>query len=281
MFNLLLLVSMAFANQNAPKTLPEFRNVAVKVVNTEMSSGGTGTIVKSQKSGSIILTNKHVCQVVKNGGYVVHEKIRAKVLMYKEYERHDLCLIKVKNNFKINVKLADKRPNMADPSIVSGFPRLMPNTITIGHFSDQMIVNIMMGEEPCTEEEFVMNPMCAFLGFKPIVKSFKSQHTSNLIQPGNSGSGVFNSKGRLAGVVFAGSGELGFALIVPYDYVVDFIKHQNEYKWLTPVKDDSVMEVSTDSMNDIARLCSLMLFKPAEIKDLCLNVQFDRLYRKK
>lgn len=280
---LIIFILSSFASVNAPVTNKELRNSAVMIVNSQASSGGTGSILSSSNKGSYILTNKHVCEVVQRGGYVIKEKLKSKVVSYREYDKHDLCLIKVKNNLGVNIKLAATEPEMADVSAVSGFPQLYPNTITRGHFSDKLIVKVMIGEEECTEEEFLTNMMCMFFGIKPIVKPFKAQHTSNLIQPGNSGSAVLNSKGELAGVVFAGSGDLGFALIVPHEFVVDFIKNKNKYEELIPdlgfkLDDDSLFE--DDHLETINFVCKLTLFKPKQIKEICQNTFFDRLHRK-
>jgi S1-C subfamily serine protease len=267
----LILITFSFASVNQPKTNKELRNAAVMVVNNEMSSGGTGSILKSDNTGSLILTNKHVCRVVENGGYIIHERLRSKVVAYKVYTKHDLCIIKIKNNLGVNLKLADKRPEMADTSVVSGFPQLKPNTITRGHFSDLLLVNVMVGEDECTEEEFLTNMYCIFMGFKPRIETFKSQHTSNLIQPGNSGSAVFNGDGDLAGVVFAGSGDLGFALIVPYDFVVDFVKNQETYPFVKPTFNFTIMTASrsTDAIKNICNLIDI---------DLCKKTAFNMPY---
>jgi S1-C subfamily serine protease len=280
MLNLILsiILGSSFASTNLPKTNKELRNIAVMIVNNQRSSGGTGSVIKSNENGSLILTNKHVCEVVKNGGFVIRDKMSSKVISYKEYDRHDLCIIKINTNFGVNLTLAPNQPKMADISVVSGFPRLYPNTITKGHFSDHLVVNVMVGEEECREEEYLTNPMCMFLGFKPIVKAFKSQHTSNLIQPGNSGSAVLTAKGELAGVVFAGSGELGFALIVPYEYVVHFLKNQKDYNWITPTSNTDV-EDEEESI-EMSEACNYLILKPKKLKELCQTIKFDRLYRK-
>lgn len=273
-----------FASTNAPVTNEELRNFAVMIVNSEMSSGGTGSILRSSNNGSLILTNRHVCEVVQHGGYIIKDRLRVKVVSYQEYDKHDLCLIKVKLNLGVNIKVATVEPKMAEASAVSGFPRLYPNTITRGHFSDKLIVRVMVGEEECTEEEYLTNVMCMFFGIKPIVKPFKAQHTSNLIQPGNSGSAVLNSKGELAGVVFAGSGDLGWALIVPHEFVVDFIKNRKQYPSIKPEKDlfmlDKEAQDNMDSLEKFNLMCKLTLFKPKQIKELCQNLYFDRLHRK-
>lgn len=274
LINLLLSLTLSFASMNQPTTNKELRNVAVMIVNTEMNSGGTGSVLKSNKSGSTILTNSHVCEVAKDGGFIIHGRLRTKVIAYKQYDKHDLCLIKVNRDLGINLKLAKTRPEMADVSVVSGFPRLMPNTITKGHFSDLLVISVMVGEEPCSDEEYLTNMLCALIGIKPIVKSFKSQHTSNLIQPGNSGSAVFNEKGEVAGVVFAGMDELGFAFIVPYDFVVDFIQTQNSYQWQFPtISLDNSISASSNGRKQIRAVCTLINL------DFCKNASFDMLYR--
>lgn len=250
MINIILSVMSLISNAsvNQPVLYTELRNVSVMIVNKQMNSGGTGSILQSSKE-SLVLTNKHVCQVVEAGGYVIKGKLKAKVVEYKEYTRHDLCIIKVNGNLGVSLKLSPMAPKNTETSMVSGYPRLMPNTITKGHFSDLINVQVMMDLRECTMEEMLTDMECIFFGGKAVVQSFQAQHTSNLIQPGNSGSGVFNDKGELAGVVFAGSGEISWALIVPHSYVKDFVDNHKSYDWIIPnpeLQEDEFIDEESD-----------------------------------
>jgi S1-C subfamily serine protease len=196
--------------------------VTVKVVRMDERSGGTGTIVSSSRDSSEILTNAHVCGVVANGGKIItDEGLRYDVVSYKESQLHDLCLITVAADLEAYTAIADISPAIYDEAIVVGHPKLMPTIITKGHFSHKVSIDVNMGFRPCTKEEWESDNAlaCLFFGGLPIVRQFQSQAISATIQPGSSGSAVYNSNGEIAGLVFAGDGPLSYGYIVPAEYV--------------------------------------------------------------
>lgn len=205
-------------------------DVTVSITNLRGNSGGTGTILLSSSTNSLVLTNAHVCEVVKNGG-IVHKENGNKfaVQSFRQSQLHDLCIISVPGDLKGNVKIASRPPFLLEGSVVSGHPRLLPIITSLGHFSGKEVIQVMVGLRDCTEEE-KSDPktimFCAFVGKLPIVKSYESQVVSNLIQPGSSGSAVYNSDGELSSVIFAGSGDIGYGFAVPYEYVSEFMRSE-------------------------------------------------------
>jgi hypothetical protein len=120
---------------------------------------------------------------------------------------------------------------------------------THGHFSDHRTIQVLTGFKECTEADWKGDNglLCLFLGGIPIVKVYDSQVSSVLIMPGSSGSPVFNSSGYIAGLVFAGSGTIGFSFLVPQEYVYDFTKNEvNTLPVLKPNKDT----LNTDKDNE-------------------------------
>jgi S1-C subfamily serine protease len=188
-------------------------------------SGGTGVIISSSKNNSRILTNAHVCELIKNGGLIRSERTKGIVKTYQISRIHDLCLITTNTNFKVNTVLANAEPDTYDDAVISGHPHLLPNIVTYGHFSQKELVVIMTKLRPCKIED-TMNadtaPYCQIFGGIPVVRQFEAQVVSATIMPGSSGSAVFNSKGEISGLVFAGSGNFGYAMIVPYEYIANF-----------------------------------------------------------
>jgi S1-C subfamily serine protease len=251
----LILTITANATSLKPTTLKELRSISVKITNAEETSGGTGSILKSHKNASYILTNKHVCGVVENGGFVKDtENNKYKVIAYKTSFEHDLCVVTIKQNLGISLTIASQLPKPADVSIVSGHPRLLPNVITVGHFSDTQEITVMTGVRECTDKEVEEDALsCAFFGY-PIVTKYNSQLVSNLIQPGNSGSAVFNSSGEIAGVIFAGSGDLGFGWIVPLLYVSHFVHNLNNQEWIYP-KENKVLPAKNLKKKTVTEFC--------------------------
>lgn len=212
-----------FACHRAP---PAYHRATVSITNLAQNSGGSGTIVSSSPGLSVVLTNAHVCEVAKNGGLVNTDDGKSYPIQgYKQSATHDLCLAAVNADLKVSAKLSPTAPQFMDSSTVSGHPHLLPTIVTHGHVSGKKLIQLIVGIKECTKEDFESAPLiCLLAGGLPIIKTFDSQITSNLIQPGSSGSGVFNIRGELIAVVFAGSGDLGFNFAVPYEFVKAFLE---------------------------------------------------------
>lgn len=270
----LLLTSIACAGMPSRS---ELRAKTVRVVNKAKNSGGSGAIVSSGAGGSLILTNSHVCEVVEKGGYVTKEGNAYSVIAYKRSPDHDLCLVKVKQNLGIQTKVARFSPKINQTTIVSGHPRLLPNIITVGHLTDKIRINVMIGVEECTEEEMLTDYECHFFGVKPIIKPYNSQLVSNLIQPGNSGSSVFNKNGEIIAVIFAGGGDLSFGFVVPHMYVSYFMQTHSGYGWNTP---STSKKKKTASLETVKEKCAETTTYPnQEIKKICKIVEKDAVFR--
>lgn len=204
-------------------------NNAVMIVNKAMNHGGTGIVYQSGKDGSYVLTNDHVCRAIKTGGVVKTTSNNYQVSSMLESQVSDLCLVFVASNLGERTKLAGSEPNTFTPAKVSGHPALMPTVISTGHFSERAIIEVFTGLKECTDTDLANLDtalLCAFFGGIPIIKSYESLLVSATIMPGSSGSGVYNAKDELSGVVFAGSGDFGYAWTVPYDQVVQFLNSE-------------------------------------------------------
>lgn len=214
-----------------PENNSEYAKTAVMITSPDHRSGGTGVILDSHPGASHILTNKHVCQLAQRGGLVITDDNKEhNIDGFKVYTKHDLCLITVQADLGVNIKVAEKGPADYDPSIVVGHPHLLPTMITMGHFAQKRVINMIVGLQACDGTESDDEAMvCVFLGGKPIVKSFTAQPTSSTIMAGSSGSAVFNSKGELSGLIFAGEQGLSYGYLVPWEFINDFLKHKNKY----------------------------------------------------
>lgn len=198
-------------------------------------SGGTGTIIKSTPQGSYIITNRHVCELTRGGGKVVGSVGEFQVDSFKASEVHDLCVVKVNANLGINTLVAAEEPSLNTEVTVSGHPFLMPTMAMQGNISGNMTIQIMLGVEKCTKEDFESHLLaCVFLGGLPIIKTLETTTTTALIAPGNSGSSVFNSDGEIVALVFAGYGR-GYSqgILVPYAHVRAFLDQEfRTLKWV-------------------------------------------------
>lgn len=209
-----------------PAKAAEYAKTSVMVVNLSAKSGGSGVILHSSNLGSEILTNAHVCKVIKNGGFVQRESgERYLIHAYKISTQHDLCLIMIKANLRISTKVASDSPERYSEAHISGHPNLLPHVLTHAYFSGDMIINVMVDLKPCTDEQYRKAPfVCLFLGGWPVIETYEAQLVTGTIMAGSSGSAVFNEDGEIAGLVFAGKGGegLSYAFIVPQVYVYSF-----------------------------------------------------------
>jgi len=241
---------------------------SVMITDPSLRSGGSGTVLSSTDSRSIILTNRHVCEVIKNGGVVQTDTASAFVIAYKPSETHDLCLIMTAGSLKAGVSVSSYIPQPYDEATVIGHPHLLPTIITKGHFSGKSVISVMTGTRDCSEEEKT-NPetglFCAMFGKLPVVRMYEAIAISNLIQPGSSGSPVFDAAGNVSAVVFAGGGDMSFGYAVPLEYVYNFVN--TEAKSLKYTRVNNVINVTAhkeDSdrrsfIENAQRICSTIL----------------------
>lgn len=259
---------------------------SVKVTNMAQNHGGTGIILKSTPSGSLVLTNSHVCGVVEEGGLVSGQAGSFMVTSYKKSEQHDLCLIRVSGDLKGGVKLAHRPPvAYKEMAMISGHPALYPNVKTVGHFSGRQSIAILVGFKPCTDDD-LQDPekagLCIMIGGLPIIKQYDSVLVTATIMPGSSGSAVYNEDMELTGVAFAGSGTLGYAWTVPYEYVRNFLgKEARTLKYEKPSNlvnlfGNKERSKSSAIMRKLESVCDSA--DKVKVKSLCEILQNDMLF---
>lgn len=267
-------------NITVPDNVETFRDSSVMIINSLKSSGGSGVILDSTPGYSEILTNRHVCKVVENGGYVVKNGELKQVAETKRYEKHDLCLIKVYYDYGINIPIAKLSPKLANIGHTSGHPALRPHTVSSGHFSDIQIIEVVTDMKECKKED-LQGPnglYCFFFGAMPVFEEFEAQALSALIMPGSSGSAVYNKTGELSGLVFAGSGrDLSYAYIVPHAFVVDFIQNKDKQPYLLPIKKED--KSSTEKAVDAKNRCKDLNSERSQVSSLCEKAQTYLLWR--
>lgn len=225
---MVLCMSLLIGLNACKSTEEKISDATVKVTNITGNSGGSGTILMSSKdNGSQILTNSHVCEVLKGGGKITTSNGESHLVKsYLQDTDHDLCLVRVAKNLKINTKLSNLIPEKLNSVTISGHPQLLPTIQTKGHISDNTTIQVFTGIKPCTDDEFVqpdLTIMCILFGGLPVFRTYEATVISSLIMPGSSGSGVYDEYGNLTAVAFAGSQGLSFAFTVPYSYVISFI----------------------------------------------------------
>jgi S1-C subfamily serine protease len=250
---------------------------SVMITNVKGNHGGTGLILHSSDTESVVLTNAHVCGVVEKGGVVSGRTGKFLVSGYKVSAHHDLCLIKVETNLHHETRLADKAPlAYYDRVEVSGHPNLLPNVKTYGHFSGRDQMEVMTGMTPCTAAD-KSDPkkalLCFFIGGIPVVKVYQAQLVTATIMPGSSGSGAYNANGELSGVVFAGAQGLGYGWVVPYESVKNFVNSERyDLPYKTPgntidIFGESEQAQQSTMMEKFEKTCNSP--NRAKIQDAC------------
>jgi S1-C subfamily serine protease len=261
-----------------PSAVADYAKTAVKIMSKEKDSGGSGVILSSSPVGSVILTNKHVCELIQSGGYADNLEVEYNVRAYKVYPSHDLCLVGINENLGVNTKVASKEPDMFSESLVSGHPSLLPMILSPGHFSGKERVSIMVDMKQCKGTETGLEQRyCHILGGIPVTRIYDAQIVSSLIMPGSSGSGVFNKNGEISGLIFAGSSGLGYGSIVPWKFVKDFVDSSDSFPWVeatSQAKPKKFMKILFRAMD----LCEQ---RDPQVITLCNEVKFQSIWRKK
>jgi len=282
LFVTLLVSSLASAKTITPQTIPDLYKTSVRIYDKDQRGGGTGSIFRSYKNASHILTNKHVCRLVEQGGLVSYKDKNYEVSHYKKYPQHDLCLVRIKHNLRVTTTISDTLAKISSTVYVSGHPSLLPHIATKGHLSDRMDIQLVVGTKECSDDNKSIE--CAWFGGQPVVKTFDSQVVSNLIKAGSSGSAVFNENGEIVGVIYAGSGgDFSHGFIVPHIYVLYFIQNAHRLKWVkvgTPV-DDEGLSGRIFNYNKCKDVQTKDSKKYDKLKAFCDSIQDNVIWRKK
>lgn len=275
-------VGIKTSGPSHPTSDKDIAATTAMITNFAGNSGGTGVVLTSNATESTVLTNKHVCEVAEYGGLVTTDKHKATVTSYRESEVHDLCLITVNANLEVNTEVAENAPELYDEVTISGHPQLLSTILTKGNFSSKEVIEVMAGMRKCTkdEQEGQLAMLCAFLGGIPVIKTYNAIVSSALIQPGSSGSAAWNSRGKIAALVFAGSGNIGYSHLVPVEYLNNFLK--NELPTLT-VKfplDDSLRKLGIPAEKKLRDTCksNLQTEEYALISQYCKYIDTDVIY---
>lgn len=233
-------VSLLFRSSSDDTKDDRATKATVMITNMTGNSGGTGVVVSISNNETEILTNSHVCALLKAGGKITTTYGETHVAKYYNQDAdHDLCLVVIAAKLKTAAKVATTRPGLYDSAAISGHPNLLPAVVTRGHFTKNQVISVFTGIEKCTDEEMKNSELvdiCYFFGGMPVVKAYEATVVTALIMAGSSGSAVYNSNNELSGLAFAGNQGISYAYIVPFEYVTSFLdknlggKNRNNFK---------------------------------------------------
>ena len=280
-----LFTTLSFGNTLLPTSVSDLKKSSVRIYAEGFDRGGTGSIYQSVKNKySRILTNKHVCRLIETGGYVNYNDVNYAITHYKKFKNHDLCLINIPVDLGINLKVSDTLAKPSELVRVSGHPNLLPHIASIGHLSDEVTIDLVVGIRECTEKEKKYDLLkCLWFGGMPVVQDFDSVVISNLIKPGSSGSAVFNLKGELVGVVYAGNSRgFSYGYIVPHIYLLYFTQNEKRFPWKKVGEEDNNPKLLERIFN--YEKCRDAFIKDSKkfkyIKDFCKQIEDNMLWSK-
>jgi len=217
----LLIVALGVVIYNQPEKIDG--SSIVKVLNPELTGGGTGFVIKHGKK-NVIVTNDHVCGV-SSGGFVTVEEdsgtLSIKPILKRSFVR-DLCLIEGVNAPPMQLA-SSANLSRFDVVKVLGHPFLKPTTPSQGYYLGNMIGNIGFnpdkdGNCPSPATKYDAGPFGLFC-----VLRMELSLTTVPIYPGNSGSPIVNSKGEVIGVINSSDSNDNHGNFIPLPYLKEIL----------------------------------------------------------
>lgn len=181
--------------------------VSIKVVAAAGTGTGSGSIYKSDKTSSYIITNNHVIEGAATSGTITVELLNGDVVPAQIIGRdiaYDLAVIKINRGNLPTVTVGDSSKISVGESVVAiGSPLGLASTVTSGIIS---ALNRPVTTGTVGSESFV-----------------NAIQTDAAINPGNSGGALLDSQGRIIGVNSAiatlssggTSGSIGLGFSIP------------------------------------------------------------------
>jgi putative serine protease PepD len=181
--------------------------VSIKVTSTGGNGTGSGSIYKSDKNASFIITNNHVIETAAVSGTITVELLSGETMSAQIVGRdiaYDLAVIKINKGNLPAVTLGDSsRISVGESVVAIGSPLGLASTVTSGIIS---ALNRPVTTGTAGAESFV-----------------NAIQTDAAINPGNSGGALLDSQGRIIGVNSAiatlssdgSSGSIGLGFSIP------------------------------------------------------------------
>lgn len=211
-----------------------YRNSSSKIFrvsNVADTGHGTGFAVTTKSGAKVIMTNKHVCKFIPEGGLAVNETGTLFVKPVYIDSKADLCLMAYPPGRSIaGFTLASDSPVLNEDVLTMGYPLDQLKHIRRGAISGDRILEVAEPYDPTNpcahpqwdsvKHRFQIMPDLTqdFNPFMPqiCVESIFGTETSITIYPGNSGSPVLNVYGSLVGVVFAADNRPNLGVMMSY-----------------------------------------------------------------
>jgi S1-C subfamily serine protease len=192
-------------------------------------NGGTGFHVKAKSGTVYIVTNRHVCEISKDGYVDVLSSSLPRPIprrIIQKYEDHDLCLVEPIVGKK-GLDIASS-VDVGEDIVLVGHPNLRPLVVKKGEYIGNQVIELISGYDKSTcKGNWISNDFLKeFYNIEGIcVESYYSMQASVTSYGGNSGSPVINKYGNVVGVLFAGSTRVvDDAYLVPLRHLKRFLE---------------------------------------------------------
>jgi len=212
--------------------------VAENVVRIQTPRGGGTGFHITTKFATYILTNAHICDLSEDGNVWVEHNgsiVSKKILYNSDYS--DLCLVEpVKYS---GLSFGDSS-YVGEKLKVLGHPKLQPLTLQEGEFI--IASKVMIPERPIFSKEdkekcskpkqsiktLTIEFFGAILQQEICVITFNGLFTSVVIYPGNSGSPLVDSWGRVKGLMAASNNETHWGVAVSLEDILSELKRYEQ-----------------------------------------------------
>jgi S1-C subfamily serine protease len=181
----------------------------VQLYGPNMRGSGTGFFIETPSDKIHILTNRHVCEISKDGFLIVKYKGKfSNRKIIKMYEKHDLCLVDgIKDVGGLELGSA-----MTVGQIVGviGHPYGGNLTLSKGEYVGDQIISMIQGydlkKEECRGQVKKANFLMMMFGHRTYcLEKFFTNQVTLYTRPGSSGSPLIDFYGNVIGVLFAGN----------------------------------------------------------------------------
>jgi S1-C subfamily serine protease len=177
--------------------------------------GGTGYMVNTEEYGTVILTNKHICDMnPPNKLFVLDQDngIRYLTVIKRKAKKTDLCLLEtpqplIAKHKGLTLAPKTRKLQFGEELYVYGHPSLRPLTGSHGKFINETYAAITE-----TEREYVD------------ADHIEIGRANIPIYPGSSGSPVLDEEGLVVGTIFAFETDSHIGLLIPIKEMHEFLE---------------------------------------------------------
>ncbi len=177
-----------------------FQNILTVERRGNSNAHGTGVVVRTASGKEVVLTNRHVCQMVGPNLFLNNEVLSgATDILYIDYTA-DLCLISLPKALNLpKIQLAQQAPRLNQQIFSIGYPLYFNKNLVSGTAMGDITWTVVTTGQPQSS----CDEMKVKDGVEYCLKREQYMGTNVELYPGGSGSPVFNINNELVGLMSA------------------------------------------------------------------------------